>query len=52
MTNTTDHLIISSPYEKPKVHLKYIRELRKFEILEGAIRYRNQFDNFLNNGQF
>ncbi|MBI2449624.1 DEAD/DEAH box helicase family protein [Candidatus Pacearchaeota archaeon] len=35
MTNTTDHLIISSPYEKPKTHLKYVREIRKFEIVDG-----------------
>jgi len=35
MTNTTDRLIINSPYEKPKQHLKYIREVRKFELVEG-----------------
>ena len=32
---TTEHLIINSPYEKPKQHLKYIREIRKFELVEG-----------------
>jgi type III restriction enzyme len=32
---TTDHLIISSPYEKPTNHLKYIREIGKFELVEG-----------------
>lgn len=35
MTNTTDHLIINNPYEKPKQHLKYIREIRRFELVEG-----------------
>lgn len=32
---TTDHLIISSPYEKPRQHLKYVREIRRFELAEG-----------------
>lgn len=32
---TINHLIISSPYEKPKQHLKYLREIRKFELVEG-----------------
>ncbi|MBU2638553.1 MAG: DEAD/DEAH box helicase family protein [Nanoarchaeota archaeon] len=32
---TTEHLIISSPYEKPQKHLKYIREIRRFELIEG-----------------
>jgi len=32
---TTDHLIINSPYEKPKQYLKYVREIRKFELVEG-----------------
>lgn len=32
---TIDHLIINSPYEKPKKHLKYIRETRRFELIEG-----------------
>ena len=32
---TTDHLIICNPYEEPKQHLKYIREIRQFEITEG-----------------
>lgn len=32
---TTDHLIINSPYEKPKQHLKYIREIRRFELVDG-----------------
>jgi type III restriction enzyme len=31
----TSELIINSPYEMPTRHLKYIREIRKFEILEG-----------------
>jgi len=31
----SDHLIINSPYEMPKQHLKYIREIRKFELTEG-----------------
>ena len=35
MTNTTNHLIINSPYEKPKQHLKYLREIRRFELVEG-----------------
>jgi type III restriction enzyme len=38
MTNTTDHLIICSPYEKPNLHLSYNREIRKFELLEGRRR--------------
>ena len=29
------HLIINSPYEKPNRHLKYNREERKFELIEG-----------------
>lgn len=29
------HLIISSPYEKPTQHLKYNREERKFELIQG-----------------
>jgi len=32
---TTEHLIINSPYEKPTRHLKYIREIRKFQLVEG-----------------
>src|SRR3989338_1844552 len=32
---TTDHLIINSPYEKPKQHLNYNREIRKFELIDG-----------------
>src|SRR3990167_308133 len=35
---TTDHLIINGPYEKPKSHLNYNREIRKFELLEGRRR--------------
>jgi type III restriction enzyme len=35
MTDITDHLIINNPYEKPKHHLKYIREIRKFALVEG-----------------
>jgi len=33
--NTSNHLIINSPYEAPKSHLKYIRELRTFEVIKG-----------------
>lgn len=33
--NTTNQLIVNSPYEMPQKHLKYIREIRKFEIIEG-----------------
>ena len=29
------HLIINSPYEKPDKHLKYNRDERKFELVEG-----------------
>lgn len=32
---TTDHLIINSPYEMPEQHLKYIREIRRFELVDG-----------------
>ncbi|MCX9013763.1 MAG: DEAD/DEAH box helicase family protein [Candidatus Methanoperedens sp.] len=32
---TTDHLIINSPYEMPEQHLKYIREIRRFELIDG-----------------
>jgi type III restriction enzyme len=32
---TTNHLIINGPYHVPTRHLKYIREIRKFEIVEG-----------------
>ena len=32
---TTDHLIINNPYQKPTEHLKYIREIRKFQLKEG-----------------
>ena len=35
MTNKTDRLIICGPYEEPRQHLKYIREERKFELLDG-----------------
>jgi len=35
MSNTIDHLIINSPYEKPTQHLKYIREIRRFELVDG-----------------
>jgi type III restriction enzyme len=35
MTSTTDRLIVNSPYEKPRLHLKYNREVRKFELVEG-----------------
>ena len=38
MTKTTDHLIICNPYEKPKQHLSYNREIRKFELVEGRRR--------------
>lgn len=33
--NTTNKLIVSSPYEMPVKHLKYITEIKKFEIKEG-----------------
>jgi type III restriction enzyme len=33
--NTTNELIINRPYEMPKKHLKYNRDIRKFEIIEG-----------------
>jgi type III restriction enzyme len=32
---TTDRLIINSPYIKPEKHLKYIREIRRFELVDG-----------------
>lgn len=32
---TTNHLIINSPYERPAQHLKYKREIRRFELIEG-----------------
>lgn len=32
---TTDQLIINNPYVMPPRHLKYIREIRKFEIVDG-----------------
>jgi len=35
MTTTTDHLIINSPYEKPKQHLEYMREIRRFKLIDG-----------------
>jgi len=35
MTDTTDHLIICSPYEKPNKHLKWTRLERKFELVDG-----------------
>ena len=35
MNPTTDKLIINSPYEKPAQHLRYVREIRKFELVEG-----------------
>src|SRR6266566_4271178 len=35
MTGTSDRLIINNPYEKPKLHLKYVRETRKFELIDG-----------------
>lgn len=38
MTKTSDHLIICSPYEMPKYHLSYNREIRKFEVVEGRRR--------------
>jgi type III restriction enzyme len=38
MTNTSDHLIICSPFEKPKQHLSYNREIRKFELVDGRRR--------------
>ncbi len=38
MTDTTDRLIICSPYEMPQKHLSYNREIRKFELVEGRRR--------------
>jgi type III restriction enzyme len=35
LTDLTGKLIINSPYEKPKKHLRYDREIRKFELIEG-----------------
>ena len=35
MTKTSDRLIVNSPYEEPKQHLKYNREIRKFELVDG-----------------
>jgi type III restriction enzyme len=35
MTRTTDRLIINSPYKKPTLYLKYVREIRKFELVDG-----------------
>ena len=32
---TVNHLIINSPYKKPNSHLKYVREIRKFEVVNG-----------------
>ncbi len=57
MTNKTDHLIICSPYEKPAQHLKYIREERKFEIVEGRrpagyIRASEESRGFDDPGEF
>lgn len=57
MTNKTDHLIICSPYEKPTRHLKYIREERKFEIVEGRrpagyIRASEESQGFDDPGEF
>ena len=31
----TNQLIINNPYEMPRKYLKYIREIRKFEVIEG-----------------
>ena len=47
------HLIINSPYEKPNKHLKYNRDERKFELVEGrrpagytiASEYSEKFDD-------
>ncbi len=35
MTRTTDRLIVNNPYEKPKLYLRYVREIRKFELVDG-----------------
>jgi len=32
---TVNHLIINNPYQKPNSHLKYVREIRKFEVVAG-----------------
>src|SRR5579872_1371158 len=33
--NYTSKLIINNPYEMPKKHLKYDRQIRKFEVIDG-----------------
>ena len=35
MTETTDKLIINSPYDEPRQYLKYDREIRKFQLVNG-----------------
>lgn len=35
MSETIDHLIINSPYEKPRQHWEYDREKRFFQLVEG-----------------
>ena len=32
---TIDRLIINSPYEEPKLHWRYDREMRTFDLAEG-----------------
>ena len=54
---TKDHLIINGPYEKPKQHLKYIRETRKFELVErrrpaGYVVASEHSDSFDDPGYF
>ena len=52
-----DHLIINSPYEKPTQHLKYVREIRRFEIVEdrrpaGYVVTSEHSDSFDDPGYF
>jgi type III restriction enzyme len=35
LTETTDKLIINSPYEEPRQYLRYDREVRKFQLVKG-----------------
>ena len=54
---TRNHLIINSPYEKPGQHLKYIRETRKFELVErrrpaGYVVASEHSDSFDDPGHF
>jgi len=38
MSRTTiDHLIINSPYEEPKYHWRYDREMHTFDLVESRL---------------